>query len=110
MKSRNLSVLSLSQKTLSQTSSVWRAIATKLAQLQTFFVHITKTSQDLEVTWRCNLHGQAYIEIYDPSTEKHHRFDSEQDAMIWLDRDRYRQTATQEKELVKELRRLNSYK
>jgi hypothetical protein len=90
MKSRNLSVSTLPKKALSQTSSVWRALVTKLAQLQTLFVHITQTSQELKVTWKRDRHGQAYLEIYNPSTKKHHRFDSEQDAIIWLDHDRYR--------------------
>jgi hypothetical protein len=91
MKSRNLSVSTQSHCSLSQTSLGWTLFVKQLDRLWQFLTEFARISQGLKVTWKRDRRGRMYLEIYDFSTEKHYRFDSEQDARIWIDCDRYQQ-------------------
>ncbi|NJL20859.1 MAG: hypothetical protein HC895_08660 [Leptolyngbyaceae cyanobacterium SM1_3_5] len=84
----------------------WKFLANQFDRLWQAFVRFAETTQEPKVTWRRDRWGRSYLEIYDFSTKKHYRFDSEQDARIWLDRDRFQQTETQKELLEKNLRNL----
>jgi hypothetical protein len=72
-----------------QTLSNWNFLVRQLNGLCQALVSFLEVSQELKVTWKRDRRGYTYFEVYDPMTEKHHRFDSEQNVRIWLDRARH---------------------
>ncbi|MBE9180002.1 hypothetical protein IQ268_15640 [Oculatella sp. LEGE 06141] len=71
----------------------WNAVVKKLKQTQFWhgLVQTCTIPSELQVSWKNNLRGQSYLEVFDPLTQKHHRFGSEQDALIWIERQRFNQ-------------------
>jgi hypothetical protein len=73
---------------ISQTTSNWKFLVQQLNGLCQALVSFLEVSQEPKVTWKRDRRDYTYFEVYDPMTEKHHRFDSEQNVRIWLDRSR----------------------
>lgn len=78
-----------SSQPISQTISSWKFLVQQLSGLCQALVSFSEGSQEPKVTWKRDRRGYTYFEVYDPMTEKHHRFDSEQNVRIWLERSRY---------------------
>lgn len=74
---------------LLQTSFDWKFIIQQSDRLWQSLLKLSKTSQEPKVIWKRDRRGYSYFEVYDPMTQKHYRFDSEQSVRIWLDRVRY---------------------
>jgi hypothetical protein len=87
-KNRKLAFAQL-RKPLPQTPLNWVFLIKQCDRLYQFFVHFAETSQEPKVTWKRDRQGRSYFQIYDPFTEKYYYFDSKQNALIWLDRDRF---------------------
>lgn len=87
-KNRRLALAQL-REPLPQTSLNWDFLVQQCDRLCQLFVHFVEISQEPKVTWKRDRQERSYFEIYDPYTEKYHHFDSEQDALIWLDQDRF---------------------
>lgn len=88
MKSRNLTVSTRSHTLRLQASLCWKALAGKLDRLWQSFTYFAEV-KELRITQKRDRQGELYFEIYDFSSGKYHRFDSEQDVRIWIDRTRY---------------------
>jgi hypothetical protein len=71
---------------ISQTTSNWKFLVQQLNGLCQALVDFLEGSQEPKIIWKRDRRGYTYFEVYDPMTEKHHRFDSEQNVRIWLDR------------------------
>jgi ribonuclease HI len=88
MKAQNSPVLTQPQESLPKNSLRWKFLANQFARLWQFLDQFLEINQEIKATWRRDHRGRSYLEIYDSSTNKHYRFESEQDALIWLDRPR----------------------
>jgi hypothetical protein len=87
-KSRRLALVQL-RKPFPQTPLNWAFLLKQCDRLCQFFVHFAETSQEPKVSWKRDRQGRSYFQIYDPFTEKYHCFDSEQNALIWLEQGRF---------------------
>lgn len=87
-KSRRLASAQL-REPLSKTSLNRDFLVKQYDRLYQLFLRFAVVSQEPKVTWKRDRQGRSHFQIYNPSTEKYHYFDSEQDALIWLDRDRF---------------------
>lgn len=74
---------------ISQTTSNWKFLVQQLSGLCQALVSFLAGSQEPKVTYKRDRQGYTYFEVYDPMTEKHHRFDSEQNVRIWVDQSRH---------------------
>lgn len=99
-----------SYRSLPRTSVYRKLLAHQFDRLWQAVIRFTETTQEPKIRLRRGRQGQLYFEVYDCFTEKKYRFDSEQDARIWLDRDRFRQTETQRRLSEEVLRISNKYK
>lgn len=86
-------VLTQSREPLPQISLNWNFLVKQGDHLWQFFLHFAEISQEPTVTRKQDRQGRSHFQIYNPSTGTYHYFNSEQDTLVWLDRDRFGKTS-----------------
>lgn len=57
----------------------------RLDRITRFLTNVLIDHAELKVNWQHNRQGNSSLEIFDPLTQKRHYFQSEQDALVWIE-------------------------